>query len=218
MKKITLLIAISLLLAGTLYNPCEAQNRQETNTTRFGIKGGVNFSNLYSKDESSSKMLTGFNLGVYAKMPITSFIAIQPELYFTTKGAEVTYNNLFVDGTAGFHLNYIEFPLLLVININEHFNVHVGPYAGYLISGVVKNVSSINLFNFEQNITTSDYNRFDAGLAFGAGLDIGSFSLGARYCYGMTNVGRERTFMGTAYTVPNATNGVINIYVSISLN
>lgn len=218
MKKSIIFITMSLLLIGIMHTPGEAQNRHETYSTRFGIKGGVNFSNLYTKDGSHSKMLTGFNFGILSKMPITQHVAIQPEFYFTTKGAEVTYNSLFVDGTARFNLNYLEVPLLLVLNITDNFNIQVGPYGAFMISGLVKNVSNINLFNFEQNIVTADYNRFDAGIAIGAGVDIGVISLGARYNYGLTNVGRERTFLGVSYTVPDAKNGVFNFYISVSLN
>jgi len=218
MRKPIFLITVSLLLIGIMHAPGEAQDRHGTYSPRFGIKGGVNFSNLYTKDGSHAKMLTGFNFGILSKMPITQHVAVQPELYFTTKGAEVTYNSPFVDGTARFNLNYLEVPLLLVLNLTDNVNIHVGPYGAFMISGLVKNVSNINLFNFEQNIVTADYNRFDAGITIGAGIDIGIISLGARYNYGLTNVGRERTFLGVPYTVPNAKNGVFNFYISVSLN
>lgn len=218
MRNSIILFTTSLLLMFIMHSPCEAQRNRDPNTPRFGIKGGVNFSNLYTNDASKAKMLIGFNLGVFGKVPITNRIAVQPELYFTTKGAEVTYNSLFVDGTAVFHLNYMELPLLLVVNITDNFNLQAGPYGSFMISGIVKNESNINLFNFEQNIKTGDYNRFDTGFAIGAGIDIGAINLGARYYYGLTNVGHERTFQGTPYTVPDANNGVINVYISLSLN
>ena len=44
----------------------------------------------------------------------------------------------FVDGTAGFHLNYIEVPLMLVGNITQNFNIYAGPYAAFLINGNVR--------------------------------------------------------------------------------
>lgn len=201
-----------------MYSPCQAQFSNDRTVPHFGIKGGINFTNLYTNDASNAEMITGFNVGVYAKVPITAFLAIQPELFFTTKGAAVTYNTFFVDGTAGFHLNYMELPLLLVVNITKHLNIHAGPYAALLVSGIAKNISTVNLFNFEQNINTSDYSRIDAGFAVGAGIDLGAFCLGARFDYGLTNVGKPRTFLGTTYTVPDAKNGVINFYASIALN
>lgn len=45
-----------------------------------------------------------------------------------------------------------------------------------------------------------------------------ALSLGARYTYGLTKVGKERIFMGTSYTFPDAKNGVASVYVSFSLS
>jgi hypothetical protein len=218
MKKKVILICLSLLAASFLPFQSKAQDQRERTDPRFGIKGGVNFTNFYTNDESQADMLTGFNLGVFGKVPLASFIAIQPEFYFSRKGAEVTYNSLIVDGTARFALNYLELPILLVVNLTRNFNIQAGAFGSYLINGNVTNQSGINLFNFEQNIDSKDYNRFEAGLVAGAGIDIGSLSIGARYYYGLTNVGKERTFMGISYTVPDAKNGVFNVYVAISIN
>jgi len=204
------------MLVCTLYAPLQAQVNKDI--PRVGIKGGVNFSALYTKDSYDEKMLTGFNIGLFSKVPITQHVAFQPELYFTTKGAEVTYNNTFVDGIGRFKLNYIELPVLLIINVTDNFNIQAGPYASHLLSGKVTNESNVNLFNFEDNINADDFNRFDAGIAAGAGLDFGSLGIGVRYNYGFTTVGKERSFLGTTYTFPDAKNGVLNFYAAISIN
>lgn len=218
MKRSTILICLSLVIAGMISTPCEAQKKRETAGLRFGIKGGANFSNLYADDVSGTKMLTGFNAGLFGKLTIINPVAIQPELYFTTKGGIVTYDNVLVDGIARFNLNYLEVPVLIVINVTRNFNVHFGPYASFLISGRVQNESTVHLFDFEENITTSDYNKLDAGIAAGVGIDIGALSVGARYNLGLTKVGKERTFLGIPYTFPDANNGVISLYISLSLN
>jgi len=214
MKHSVKVIAASILLTCLTHSLIQAQ---DSNPVRFGIKGGINFSTLYV-DEADSKMRTGFNLGLFCKLPLSNIIAVQPELYYTTKGAEITYNTTFVDGTAGFHLNYLEFPVMFVGNITDVFNIHAGPYAAFLISGKVKNESNVNLFDFEENLDTDDYNTFETGLAFGAGIDLNAISLGVRYSQSFTKVGKERTYLGTSYTFPDAKNGVINLYISLSLN
>ena len=223
MKRISKAIGLVLLIATTISSNTSAQENQDTRAkykTRLGLKGGINFSNLFTEDKKAEKdnVLAGFNVGLFAKLPLAKFIAIQPELYFTTKGAEITYANAFVDGTAHFRLNYIELPVLVVVNITDNLNIHAGPYAAYLINGNVKNESNINLFDFEKNINDDSYNRFDGGLQLGAAIDIGTLSLGARYSYGLTKVGRENNFLGTSYTFPNAHNGVMNFYLAVSLN
>jgi hypothetical protein len=219
MKNVVILIAVSSLLSCFPFVSGNAQENQNhtLNAPRFGVKGGVNFSDLHTKDAEESNWLTGFNLGVFCKLPVSEYFAFQPELYFTTKGAEVTYDNTFVDGTARFVFNYLEVPLLFAVNVNENVNIHVGPYAAFLVSGKATNEANINLFDFEENIDPEDYNKLDAGIAAGVGIDIGAVSLGARYNFGLTRVGKERSFIGTTYVFPDANNGVLNFYISLSL-
>jgi len=185
---------------------------------QFGVRGGLNLSNLYTSDAKSSDMIVGFNLGVFDKLPVTNFFAIQPEFSITTKGASVTYNNLFVDGTAKFNLTYLEVPVLCVVQVTNLLNIQFGPYVAYMIDGKVKNEANINLFNFEQNINVNDYNRIDAGAVLGAGLDVGSFTMGARYNLGLTKVGKTKTFLNSTFAVPDANNAVINFYLSAAFN
>jgi len=213
MKKPIIFISVSILLVCMAILPLQAQ---ETKSVQFGIKGGLNLSSLNSSDGSTSDMLLGFNLGVFNKLPITSFLAIQPEFYVTTKGSQVTYNNLFVDGTAKFNLTYLEIPVLCVVNVTKLLNVQFGPYAAYMIDGKVTNVGNVNLFNFEQNINVNDYNRIDAGVVLGAGLEVGNITMGARYNLGMTKVGKTKTLLGSDYTVPDARNGVVNFNLAIA--
>ena len=195
----------------------QLSNAQITNA-KVGIKGGVNFSNLYTQDVDDNNVLTNFNLGLFAKLPITEMFAIQPELNYSGKGSRLTYNNLFAKGTAKFNLAYLEIPVLAVINITENFNIHAGPYAAYLLSANVKNDATNNTFDFENNFEAEDFNRFDVGASVGLGIDLDSFSVGARYNYGLSNIGKQRTFLGTSYTFPDAKNSVVNIYASFSFN
>ncbi len=190
----------------------------QSDNAKVGIKGGVNFSNLYVDNVTDNNMLTGFNLGLFAKIPITDFFAFQPEMNYTGKGSELTYNNAFANGTAKFKLNYIEVPLLAVINITKSFNIHGGPYMAYLVNGKVTNESNVTLFNFQNDLKTEDFNKFDAGLSIGAGIDLDAFSFGARYNYGLTQVGKERNYFGNNVIFPDGKNSVFNVYAAFSLN
>ena len=215
MKKTFIFISITIILFSISYIPSQAQ---EMNPAQVGLKAGLNLSNLYTEDATNSDMKVGFNVGVFAKMPVSDFFAIQPELYYTTKGGSVTYNTLLLDGTANFNLSYIEVPLLFVLKVTPLANIHFGPYVSYLLSGKATNKDNINLFDFEDNINVDNYNRIDAGIAVGAGIDAGPVTLGARYNLGLTKVGKERTILGNDFTIPNSKNGVINFYIAVSLN
>ena len=191
------------------------QAQEEKVTTEFGVKGGFNMSNLYQSEADDNNVIYGFNAGVYATLPISDFIAIQPEILYTTKGAELDYNNAFAEGNAKFKLNYIEVPLLVRVNITKNFNVHAGGYASYLVSSKVTGDGDIN---FDEAVDTDDLNKFDAGIAAGVGVDFNPISVGLRYNYGLTTVGKERTIAGTTYTFPDAKNSNLTLYLSYKLN
>ncbi|MEO8534968.1 MAG: porin family protein [Flavobacterium sp.] len=209
-----LLFAVTLFMTAT-FGMLHAQS--ENVTTEFGVKGGFNMSNLYddSNGPDDNNVLYGFNAGVYATLPISDFIAIQPEVLFTTKGSELKYDNAFASGNAKFKLNYIEVPLLVRVNITKNFNVHAGGYASYLVSSKVTGSGD---FEGNQNIDTDDLNKFDAGIAAGVGVDFSPLSIGVRYNYGLTTVGKERTVLGTTYTFPDAKNSNLTVYLSYKLN
>lgn len=211
MKNSNFIIAVLFILSAS-----QLSFSQSVTGVKAGVKGGVNFSNLTSDDNDSNKVLTGVNFGLFAKLPITNSFAIQPEIYFITKGSELTYHTVFVDGTGKFELNYIEVPLLAVINLTNNFNFQVGPYASYLVSSKVKNVTNVN-FNFEDNIDSGDFNKFDTGVIAGFGFDGKSLGFGVRYNLGLITVGKEKNYNGTKYTFPNSKNGVINLYLSYSI-
>ncbi|WP_406843000.1 porin family protein [Flavobacterium soyae] len=207
------LCALTLFISAS-FGMLHAQNNNAN--TEFGIKGGFNMSNLYNDDADDENILYGFNAGVYATLPVSDFVAIQPEILFTTKGAKLEYNNALLSGNAKFRLNYIEVPLLVRVNITKNFNVHAGGYASYLVSSKVSGDGDIF---FNENIDTDDLNKFDAGVSAGLGFDFNPISIGLRYNYGLTTIGKERTTVaGTTYTFPDAKNSSLSLYLSYKLN
>lgn len=185
----------------------------------FGIKGGVNMSNLYSDDVDDENVLWGFNAGVFAAFPIADNVFIQPEILYTTKGAELEYNSDIASGTSKFKLGYVEVPLLVRFNLTENFNIHVGGYASYLVNAKVTNdTDGGDGLDFDEDLDADDFERFDAGLSAGIGVDFNPVSVGLRYNYGLTTIGKEREFAGTSYTFPDAKNSNLSLYVSYKLN
>ena len=209
-----LLCALVLFMTAS-FGVLHAQD--ENVTTEFGVKGGFNMSNFLSDDDevSDENILYGFNAGAYSTLPISDFVAIQPEILFTTKGSELEYNNALASGNAKFKLNYIEVPLLVRVNITKNFNVHAGGYASYLVSSKVTGSGDID---FNEDVDTDDLNKFDAGIAAGIGVDFSPISVGLRYNYGLTTIGKERTVAGTTYTFPDAKNSNFSLYLSYKLN
>lgn len=217
MKNKSKFLVALFLIAGAALTNVNAQTNDSGNA-KVGVKGGVNFSNMYTEDVDDNNVLTSFNAGLYASIPLTNRLAIQPEFLYSRKGSELVYDNAFATGKAKFKLNYIEVPVLLKINIAENFNIHAGPYFAYLINADVTNETDNGNFNFEESFDNDDFNKFDYGLSAGLGFDFNSFGIGARYNYGLSTVGKERDILGTSYTLPDGKNSNLSVYLSLNLN
>src|SRR5690349_4370790 len=114
-----------------------AANVNEANAQmRAGIKGGLNVSNLYLDDIDDENARYGFNIGVYGQVFSTETFAIQPELMYSTRGARAEYGGL-IDQTVKFNLNYLDLPVLAVFKLGDAAEIHVGPYASYLLNSNV---------------------------------------------------------------------------------
>ena len=69
-----------------------------------------------------------------------------------------------------------------------------------------------------EEIDRDNLAKFDAGIAAGVGVDFSPISIGVRYNYGLTTVGKERTFAGETYTFPDARNSNLTVYLAYKLN
>lgn len=212
MKKVILLVG--LLFASGGFFSCSGQ---APNPAEIGITGAVNLSSLYTTGALKSDIIPGYFAGLFAQIPVSTIFAFRPELLLSSKGSTVTYNNLQADGSVNFNLTYVEIPLLCVINIGKQLNIQAGPYVACLIDSKVTNKANVNLFNFEQNMNKDNFNRIDAGISVGTGVDINTITMGMRYNLGLTRIGKTRTSPAGNYTIPNSLNGVISFYLSISV-
>jgi hypothetical protein len=195
-----------------------AQEQQTTSenalSPKFGIKGGVNLTNMYVKDVSDENMKVGFNAGFFAKLPVTRGFSIQPELLYTSKGAKETYNN-FIEGRGEyrFNLNYIELPVLAVFNVAKNFNLHVGPYISYLAEANIKDLKDNGTMDEITDLDADNFNRIDYGVAGGLGIDISNFTVGARYNYGFREIGKSGSLSGQL--TKDSKNSAISLYIGL---
>ncbi len=187
------------MIAGTAaVHAQEQQTMSEAELTpKFGIKGGLNFANLYISDVKDANLKLGVNAGFFAKLPIVQGVSIQPELLWSNKGSKVTYDNAVQgSGEYRFNLNYIETPLTMIFNLTKNFNVSAGAYAAYLASANVKDMRSDGSIQGARDLDAENFHRFDWGLVGGLGVDVGNITFGARYSYGLMNVGKSDNLSG----------------------
>lgn len=220
--KIRSIVCVAMLIGGTLVagSKAVAQEQQAMGESslspKFGIKGGVNITNLYVDDDvSDENMKVGFNAGFFAKLPVTRGFSIQPELLYSSKGAKETYDNFILgEGEYRFNLNYIELPVLAVFNLAKNFNLHVGPYVSYLAGVNIKDLNKDEgTIDEVAELDADNFNRFDYGVAGGLGIDISNFTIGARYNYGLKEIGKSGSVSGEL--LKDSKNSAISLYIGI---
>ena len=211
MKKLTFIAALVFCCSFISYAQYYESYTDEP-TLRLGVKGGLNLSNLNVRDVASESAKLGYNLGLFAKLPVSNTIAIQPEILYSNKGAKLDYTN-FAQGRGEyrFNLNYLELPVLGIFTIGNTFSVHAGPYIAYLSSSNIKELRDDGTIQGIADIDVKNFNRFDYGLAAGLGFDFNGFIVGARYNYGLREVGQPQNLTGEL--MRNSRNGVASLYV-----
>ncbi len=138
---------------------------------RFGIKAGPNFASFNGGvDGIDYKSRTSFHAGVVAEIPLGG-IAIQPELLYSSQGADV-------DGVGDFNLDYVSVPVLAKVYIlSDKLSIDVGPQFSFLIDEAQE--------SFENE-------SFDLALAGGASLYLTkSIFAQARYTIGLTETSKD---------------------------
>ncbi len=209
------LIALLLLAAGQV----SAQN--DNPGPSFGIKGGLNLSNLFANDNDNiedNNWKAGYHVGLFVKAPLSNMFSIQPEVLYSTAGAKLRYGGSDLAQTLGinpgevrFNLNYVQVPVMFLVNVGA-FNVHAGPYASYLINANVKNLQNNDPLNPTSllELNEDDFQRLDYGIAAGIGFDLKNAKLGLRYNYGLQQIGGG----GIASRITgNSRNAVAQVYV-----
>jgi hypothetical protein len=168
MKRIIISACMLLLIKGAIAQHVE-----------YGIKGGVNFANI--KDEaadSKADAKTGVNLGGLAHIHLNRSWAIQPEIVYSTQGAEYNSSTL--------RLNYINVPVLAQYMFGDGFRLETGPQLGILTTS-----------SYKSGHTETDVDNFsnaDLSWAFGASyLTHSGVGIDARYNLGLTDVTKSST-------------------------
>lgn len=140
---------------------------------QFGVKGGVNFANYTGGDVANYdfKTITNYHAGLVVELNVFQNFALQSELLYSTKGAELKgLGEQFKN-----ELGYISIPVLAKFYLSSNkLSLELGPQASVLVS--------------ERNkVDTGDTNTFDFGVAGGLSYKItnGIFVSG-RYVAGLT--------------------------------
>ena len=156
----------------------------------FGVKGGINFSNLKFDGDSVDVNLdqrTGFVGGLFIVWPASGTLALQTEFLYSQKGATFDEEGL----EEKVSLDYIDIPVLLRMSsrpAKASFHAIAGPSFGFKTRARSK--SSFEGESHEEDIG-DEVETFDLGLVLGAGLDFGRMTIDGRYTWGLTDISKE---------------------------
>ncbi len=177
------LFLLSLTFIALFITPLNAQ-------MQIGPKAGLNIANFVGDDANffgiDLESRTGFTGGIFFMFQFSSLFAIQPEAYYTMKGAILSGENSDITWS----LDYIEVPVLLKLIIpvegsNIRPSVFAGPSVGFNTTAKIKSESE------EQDIK-EDVKSTDFGLVFGGGIGfmVGKNELGVdiRYILGLSSI------------------------------
>lgn len=188
---------LSLMLIITLFGFFGQHQLQAQGNHCFGLKGGLNASNLYANELNDENVRLGFHVGGFAQVLCSKNFALQTELLYSTKGSLVRYDA--IDQDVKYNLSYLDMPLLLVFKIGKVAEIHAGGYASYLLDARIS--YSGDVVNGVDKIDRDNLKSYDYGLAAGAGLNIGAMQVGVRYNYGLVALAKTdaaKTFLGDA--------------------
>ena len=199
------------LACGTLLLTVPAFSQGPT----FGVKGGLNYTNLAGGNENDANGRIGFNAGVFGRTTPDAPIGLQVELLYSTKGNHTKYNAFFglVDQDVDVSLNYIELPVMADIHILDVVDIHLGGYAAYLLSTKVE--TSGTLGSGSDDLDKDNFKSMDFGIAGGVGFNIGtSAQIGVRYLHGLTDVVDSSSLSDV---LGNPQNRCVQVYVGIGI-
>jgi opacity protein-like surface antigen len=153
----------------------------------FGIKGGVNISNVYGDDvDEDAKWKTGFKGGAFLDLGIARTFAVRPELLFVQDGSK----SGFLGGDLYLKFNYLQVPVLAVVDLPVGGSLMPFLFAGPYISFLLDSELELKVDDESATKGLKDYTKStDTGFVFGAGLDFGlgqgRFSIEGRYDLGL---------------------------------
>ncbi|MFH6958143.1 porin family protein [Flavobacterium aquidurense] len=143
---------------------------------KFGAKGGLNFANVSGDNTKGLDVVTSFNFGVVAEIPVSEKFSFQPELMYSGQGYGFNNNNNNNNNTIA--LNYLNIPLMGKYYVTKGLSVEAGPQIGFLLSA--KN---------EKKDVKDSFNTFDFGVNFGLGYKLDNeLNFGVRYNLGLTDI------------------------------
>ncbi len=202
MKKILLSLSLFLSIASFAQ---KINYGAAAGVTVYNMRGEAidNLKNVlgFTNDIITTQPVTGFYAGGFATFPLTNNLSLEPGLYYSSKGYELSgsytvkdIDILTANARAKLQTSYIDLPLLLKANFNG-LQVFAGPQISYLTHANLNTKASVvgfNLLNKDIDVT-KQFNQWDAGVTGGIGYQFpNGIRITAAYERGLSKVDAEK--------------------------
>ncbi|MEP6596603.1 MAG: porin family protein [Ginsengibacter sp.] len=200
MKKQILLI-LSVLISTFTFAQLTPAFGVRAGVTSAGVRGDAadNLNKLldFTGGLIKPKNSTGFFAGVYASLPLTGNISVEPALYYSQKGYELNgglnlkgVEFLGASAKAKLQLQYIDVPVLLKANFGG-MQLFAGPQISYLTRADLRTTAGVLGINLLSKTTdaTAQFNPWDVAVTGGIGYQLtNGVNIMASYDYGLSKM------------------------------
>lgn len=173
---------ITLSTTGALAQTVEKTGTDNRSQISFGIKGGVNLSNVYDSEGedfvADSKF--GFTIGGFVSIPLGSYFGIQPEVLFSQKGFKSTGSFLGSTYEMTRTSNFIDVPLLVSFKPIESVYVLFGPQFSYLMKQTDDFKGGTISATQEEEFSNDNLRKNTFGLTGGVDFNVDQMVIGLR--------------------------------------
>lgn len=200
MKRPSAVIATMMFAPLVLLAPAVTATAQ-SRPIRLGVLGGVNLAKLSTSFDGifEPDQRVGAVVGAQLFVPLSPALGLEIDGQYSMKGAKIAISGVSATG----QLDYLELPVLLRLDIASNAESRVVPFVvvgpsvamrtGCSLKGGAFGLSvSLGCARLESALTTK-FKTFDFSGVVGGGLDFTAgtnrISLGARYTYGLIDIG-----------------------------
>lgn len=159
----------------------------------LGVKGGVNIATERIEGDEGGPSLDsriGVVAGMFATVPLTSWLDLQPEALYAMKGARLNLGGV----KASVGLDYLEVPVLARISRRGAGKIHYHAAGGPSVAFLLRSRYRTKFGSSTEEIDISDeLERLDFGVAVGGGVERGSLVIDARYTLGLKDIDKDKS-------------------------
>jgi hypothetical protein len=139
---------------------CAASFATAQSQVTYGVKGGLNITNIGGADVEDTKAKVGVHAGGFLESIVAENISVRPELLLSWQG----YKS---GGDYKVNLTYLNIPLLAKYTFKQGFFAQAGPQIGMLLGAKSK-------FGSDKENIKNELTKIELALAVGAGYNFTS--------------------------------------------